>query len=222
MTRRQRSRQSFRRPRPSVEPRACVLLVCEGFKTEPLYFRSLQRQLKLLPVEIEIVGQGAAPITVVQRAVEMRNTREHEVRRGRKDFDYDHVWRVIDVEQPHNNPSLLPALDQARDNKINVALSNPCFEYWFILHFADCSAPLVNQKGVLRELKKYIPNYSKDQDVFEKVWTSVGDAIRRAKERKDSHVRAGTERHHRDPSTEVDEVVELLRRTTVMPQPQVT
>ena len=63
-----------------------MLLVCEGSKTEPQYFRSLQRELKLLPVEIEIVGQGAAPITVVQRAVEMRKTRTREVRHGRKDF----------------------------------------------------------------------------------------------------------------------------------------
>ena len=222
MTRRQRSRESFRRRPASVEPRACVLLVCEGSKTEPQYFRALQRELKLLPVEIEIVGQGAAPKTVVERAVEMRDTRRHEVRRGWKDFDYDYVWCVIDVEQPHENPSLLPALDQARDNKINVALSNPCFEYWFILHFADCGRQLIDQDGVLHELKKYIQDYSKDQDVFERLWPSVDDAIRRAKKRKDSHVRAGTERHHRDPSTEVDEVVELLRRTTVMPQPQVT
>ena len=218
MTRRQRSRESFRRPRPSVEPRACVLLVCEGSKTEPQYFRSLQRQLKLKPVEIEIVGQGAAPITVVQRAVELRDARRHEVRRGRKDFNYDHVWCVIDVEQPHENPSLLQALNQARDNKIDVALSNPCFEYWFILHFAECGRPLIDQDGVVRELTKHIPNYTKAQEVFDALWPRVDHAIRRSKAMKDSHVRAGTDRVHRDPSTEVDEVVELLRNTVARPK----
>jgi len=222
MTRRQRSRESFRRRPASVEPRACVLLVCGGSKTEPLYFRSLQRQLKLLPIEIVVVGQGEAPKTVVERAVEMREARRHEVRRGRKGFDYDHVWCVIDVEQPHENPLLLPALNQARDTGISVALSNPCFEYWFILHFADCGRPLIDQDGVMGELKKHLPKYDKAQDVFDALWPSVDHAIRRAKMVKKSHERAGTERHHMDPSTEVDEVVELLRRTAVRPQPQVT
>jgi hypothetical protein len=218
MTRRQRSRESFRRRPASVEPRACVLLVCEGAKTEPLYFRSLRRKLRLKPVEIEIVGQGAAPITVVQRAVEMRDARRHEVRRGRKDFEYDHVCCVIDVEQPHENPSLLPALNQARDNKISVALSNPCFEYWFILHFADYGKPLIDQDGVVRELKRHIPEYDKAQDVFDLVWACVDQAVRRAKAVKKSHEAAGTARHHRDPSTEVDEVVELLRHTATRPK----
>jgi len=195
-----------------------VLLVCEGSKTEPNYFQSLRKKLRLTTVEVKIVGQGAAPRTVVGRAVALLKTRKHEVRRGREDFDYDHVWCIIDVEQPHKNPSLLPALNQASANGVDVALSNPCFEYWFILHFADCGKPLVDQHEVLRELKKHLPNYSKAQDVFETLWPSVDDAIRRAKAMKDSHVRAGTDRTHRDPSTEVDEVVEMLRRTAVRPK----
>jgi len=222
MTRRQRNRGSFRRRPPSIEPRACVLLVCEGSETEPRYFRSLQRKLRLTSVEVEIVGQGAAPKTVVRRAVEMPKTRRQEVKRGREGFNYDHVWCIIDVEHRDRNPSLPAALDQARANKIDVALSKPCFEYWFTLHFADYGKPLIDQDGVLGELKEHIPGYSKGLDVFETIWPSVADAIRRAKVRKDSHVRAGTERHHRDPSTEVDEVVELLRKTAARPHSPTT
>ena len=218
MTRRQRSLDSFRRRRPSVEPRACVLLVCEGSETEPRYFKALRQKLKLLPVEIEIVGQGAAPKTVVQRAVDMLKARKQEVKQGRKDFNYDHVWCVFDVEKPHENPSLLPALNQARDNGIDVALSNPCFEYWFLLHFNDCWKSLVKCKGVLRELEKHLPDYDKAQDVFEAIWPDVDDAIGRARGMADSHVRAGTPRIERDPSTEVYELVELLRKTAVRPK----
>ncbi len=217
MTRRQRSRKSFRRRPASVEPRPCVLLVCEGSKTEPKYFESLRKELRLTTVEVKVVGHGEAPKSVVQRAVELLKTRKREARRGQK-LKYDHVWCIIDVEQPHENPSLLPALNQARDNQIDVALSNPCFEYWFILHFADCGRPLIDQDGVVRELKRHIPKYDKAQDVFEQVWASVDQAVRRAKARKDSHVRAGTDRIHRDPSTEVDEVVELLRNTAARPK----
>ena len=209
MTRRQRSRESFRRRPPSVEPRACVLLVCEGKKTEPNYFKSLRKELRLTTVEVEVVGQGAAPKTVVKRAVDLLKAGKH---------DYDHVWCIFDVEQRGKNPSIHPALDQAVANGIDVALSNPCFEYWFILHFADCGKQLVGPKGVLHELAKHVPNYSKDWDIFETLWPSVDDAIGRAKAIKKSHEAAGTARHHRDPSTEVDEVVELLRNTAARPK----
>jgi hypothetical protein len=46
----------------------------------------------------------------------------------------------------------------------------------------------------------------------------VDNAIKRAKMVKKSHEAAGTARHHRDPSTEVDEVVELLRNTVARPK----
>lgn len=213
-----RSRNSYRRRPPSVEPRACVLLVCEGKKTEPNYFKSLRKELRLTTVEVKIVGQGAAPKTVVKKAVELARDRKQEVHRGRDGIEYDHVWCVFDVEQTHQNPSLPAALDQAAATGIDVALSNPCFEYWFLLHFTNCGQLLSNCKGVLLELKKHLPNYEKAQDVFETLWPRVDDAIRRAKAREKSHVRAGTPRSKMDSSTEVYKVVELLRETVVRPK----
>ena len=217
MTRRQRSRESFRRRRPSVAPRACVLLVCEGEKTEPHYFKSLRKELRLTTLEVEIVGQGAAPKTVVKKAVELARARKQEVRLGRDGLNYDYVWCVFDVEQRCKNPSLQPALKQAVDNGVDVALSNPCFEYWFLIHFTECGKAPVNCEGVVRELHKHLPNYAKAQDVFGRLWPGVDNAIRRAKAREDSHCRAGTSRIEMDPSTEVYRVVELLRKTVARP-----
>ncbi len=211
MTRRHRTRASFRRRRPSVAPRACVLLVCEGKETEPNYFESLQKELRLTTVEVEIVGQGAAPKTVVKKAVELVKKRRQAVSRGLDAFKYDHVWCVFDVEQQGKNPSLKPALDQAVANGVDVALSNPCFEYWFLIHFTKCGKALVNGKGVLRELKKHLPGYAKSQDVFARIWPDVDHAIEQAKAMGDSHRRARTPRTEMDPSTEVYKLVELLQ-----------
>jgi hypothetical protein len=50
-------------------------------------------------------------------------------------FDmYDEVWCAFDVDE---HPKLLEALKQASDNKVEVALSNPCFELWVVLHHRD-------------------------------------------------------------------------------------
>jgi hypothetical protein len=44
---------------------------------------------------------------------------------------------VFDVESPKPHPNLDRALTLARSNNIRVAISNPCFELWLILHFED-------------------------------------------------------------------------------------
>ena len=217
MSRRPRSRSSLARRRPAADPRACVLVVCEGAKTEPKYFQSLQKEVRLLPLEMEIVGEGAAPKTVVERAVELRKTREREVRRHRQPFRYDHVWCVFDVERQHQNPTLAPALIQARDTGIHVALSNPCFEYWFLIHLCEHAAPLIDQDATIRELRKHLPHYAKGADIFARIWHGVDEADRRAKAIRDVHERAANERIKRDPSTEVDLLVSLLRRIAARP-----
>jgi hypothetical protein len=58
--------------------------------------------------------------------------------------EVDEYWCVFDVEQPLNHPDLLKAIDKARANGINLAVSNPCFELWLILHHQDCSTWLDN------------------------------------------------------------------------------
>lgn len=41
---------------------------------------------------------------------------------------------------PGTHPGLTDAIEQARQNGIWLAISNPCFELWLVLHFQDQSA----------------------------------------------------------------------------------
>ncbi|SDD65442.1 RloB family protein [Actinokineospora iranica] len=47
---------------------------------------------------------------------------------------------MFDVEWPQNHPNLDQAMRLAREHDIKLAVSNPCFELWLILHHADQSA----------------------------------------------------------------------------------
>jgi hypothetical protein len=51
---------------------------------------------------------------------------------------------VFDVEAPQRHPNLSEALELAGKNEIRVAISNPCFEFWLMLHFRDYRAWLSN------------------------------------------------------------------------------
>lgn len=78
------------------------------------------------------------PEALVSSAIKARDKSAEE------EGEIDEFWCVFDVEWPRNHPRLREAVQQARGNGINLAISNPCFELWLILHFESHSSWLDN------------------------------------------------------------------------------
>ncbi len=156
MARRDR-RDSIRRRRAFRAPRPRFLIVCEGMKTEPGYFRAM-RHLERSLIELELVSPGEKPKALVERAVAMKKEAAARAKREKdENCNYDQVWCVFDVDE---HPYLPEAKHQARDNGIEVAVSNPCFELWALLHFCDQTAHI--ERGPLNhKCKEYMPGYDK-------------------------------------------------------------
>ena|SRR5437868_1491875 len=114
------------------------LIYCEGECTEKQYLKGLKAELRSLPVEIHVGGIHGEPKSLVQAAI------DHQKRAPNSAEDryaaYDEVWCVVDVEAPKEHPGLTEALRLAKAGKVNVALTNPCFEIWILLHFTDVTA----------------------------------------------------------------------------------
>ena len=49
----------------------------------------------------------------------------------RVDRDFDEIWCVFDTDE---HKKLAQAIEEARQSGIEVAVSNPCIELWFVLH----------------------------------------------------------------------------------------
>jgi len=75
---------------------------------------------------------------MVDVAVEHKRRSERDQKRGRGRA-YDEVWCVFDVDEHH---AISEARRKARDNDVRLAISNPCIELWFLLHFQDQTAEL--------------------------------------------------------------------------------
>ncbi len=121
-----KKRDSLRRRGPTRSPKLRFLIVCEGQVTEPRYFNQLRHLLRSL-VDLEILP-GGDPKILVERAIQKKGEADSAASRKNDSYlAYDQVWCVCDVDQ---HPRLADALQQARDNGIDVALSNPCFELW--------------------------------------------------------------------------------------------
>ncbi len=101
------------------EPRQRFLIVCEGEKTEPNYFRRFRAPLLV----VDVRGLGYDPIQLVRRALALR-----------QQDDYDQAWCVFDRDTwpagDFNN-----AISLAIQERVRVAYSNEAFELWYLLHF---------------------------------------------------------------------------------------
>ncbi|HVK23629.1 MAG TPA: RloB family protein [Actinokineospora sp.] len=121
------------------------MVFCEGEASEPDYIKGM----KCLPsvrgntsIRIEIDPARGVPLTLVQRAVERA-----------RDVEVDECWCVFDVEWPRNHPNLKQAVELAHEHGIRLAVSNPCFELWLILHFEDQTAFMNTDQAEVRSRK---------------------------------------------------------------------
>jgi len=135
----------------------------------------------------------------------MKKQAEREARRQRDGFlKYDEVWCVFDVDE---HPNLADARQQAKANSIKLALSNPCFELWLLLHFQDQSAH-VERDASKSACRRHMPDYHKKVP-FEVLYPLYEQAVKRAaalEKWQSENDRAGG-----NPSTKVHHLTERIR-----------
>lgn len=156
-----RSRQVNQR-----DPRQRFLIVCQGTKTEPLYFN---RCLNDNRIAGRALGIHADPPALVRKAIEMR-----------KSHEYDAVWCVFDRDET-TALNFNQAVAFSVRNHINVAYSIEAFELWFVLHFQYLNAG-VTRADYARQLTANlgVPYSKSDPAMYDRLIDRQGDAIRNA------------------------------------------
>lgn len=118
MSQRKRDKKVYQRP---LYPR--FLIVYEGKKTEPNYFKHISRHFNRGTVNIKVYAFGGSGLSLIEAAVAQS-----------KRVSYDQVWCVFDRDQLP--PDIFSRMcKRATENGFRVAYSNPCFELWYLLHF---------------------------------------------------------------------------------------
>lgn len=118
-----------------------VLIVCEGAKTEPNYFKSfnMMKNSGGLVFEITSAGGGINTIQVVQKAIELRDKAVCDKK------PYDVTWAVFDRDS-FAAADFDNAIHMADSNDIRCAWSNEAFELWYIYHFENRITPMSRKK----------------------------------------------------------------------------
>lgn len=197
-----------RKGRNTKSPKRSLVILCEGAKTEPIYFEALIKDLGILKsdkVAITIEGLGDNTINLVRAAI---------ARKGSPSVtEPETYWVVMDRDikrdNPNNKNNFKKALDNARENDINIAYSIDCFEAWFLMHydFNPSSTPRSKYKDMLTH--KLGEAYEKNQCIFHKhLKSKLKTAIRNAKR---LHKECDKHPYDCDPSTTVHLLVQELQ-----------
>lgn len=158
--RRNRDRRKGRRS-PFLDPKPRILVVCEGKETEPQYLKGFRSACHNPLVDVEVAKGVGVPKTVVSTAKELKKKADEAAKREKDDnLQYEKVWAVFDVDE---HPKISDAIQMARDNDIELAISNPSFELWLLLHFAD-SPGMKSRQAVRDLLDDHIKDYDKHVD----------------------------------------------------------
>lgn len=213
---RERSERSLGRRRPVREPKRSILIVCEGEKTEPLYFGSMKadRDLGLTTVHIEICGEecGSAPISVVNYAIQRIEERKQEAKDSVFKLPFEQVFCVMDKD---HHPSLDEALDVIKASKgkkppIEAIISCPCFEIWFLLHFRYSAKPYTNFDELKPDVVSCLPDYDKGSDIYSILKPMTQQAITHAAQLESHNAKTSNDRVP-NPSTQVHKLVKALQ-----------
>ncbi|MGO1298002.1 MAG: RloB family protein [Vibrio sp.] len=187
-----------------------ILIVCEGEKTEPNYFRELVNFYKLNSANVERDRScGSSPKSVLERAEELALSESN------KGDAYDRVYCVFDKDSHETYDETIRKI--ANKQPVNIfyaAISVPCFEYWLLLHFEYTTKPF-HRTGkssvadeVIKYLKKYMPKYSKaDCNVF----CQLVEQLDFAKVNSRRSLEFAKQNHTDNPSTKIHELVDYLQ-----------
>lgn len=198
--------------RPEPTPKATghtFLIVVEGEATEIAYLEEVKSRLKRRAAAVLVYhGRHTDPEGVVREAIKLRDQQATKT----NGEPYDQVWAVFDREK-QNDPRLkqVPAaLEMARANGIQVALSVPSIEFWLFLHF-DCTTKAFDGCAAVKKvLKKFIKNYEKSDLPLDELMSRVKTAMKHAAQ---CHGHWKTAGGDGNPSTHMDKLMRALNES---------
>lgn len=210
---RQKRKHEFKSPRANS-----FLIVTEGKRTEPLYFKGIQKQIEKriggtiniteAPF-IDIQGEGCSTSRLIDIAV--------QIVKDAKIF-YQNVWLVFDKDDFEDFDA---AIKEAKRKGYKVAWSNQSFEYWLFLHF-NYSDSALHRKVWSTKLNELFQQYNLGDGTYHKNYTDIfnmvtindgmNTAIKNAQRRMSGFNNKKISPSVYDPGTTVHKLVQDLKR----------
>lgn len=159
-----RSRNSLMRERrEAFRDARLIVIASEGKDTERIYFKALAKEYTNPRVHVHVLERSeneqnnSSPEHVLKQLNDYKSQYELEAD--------DELWLVVDKDRWTEAMLSRVATECSQEVAMHMALSNPCFELWLLLHMEDAvSLPPEEQKQWMKNRRK-----SKNADPYLKV-----------------------------------------------------
>ncbi len=189
-----------RKNKPATRvPNRVFIIACEG-KTEEAYFKAFDKPqyriyVKNENIQIEVLERQDKKDTKSFPTYIMQLLEEYQDYYG---VDNEELWLVIDRDKQNlSKIQLIEIIEQCAKKNYNIALSNPCFELWLLLHIKDLTTyseeenlkifqnkkerAKSKKRFLEKELSTLLDGYKKEKIQPEKFLPHIQLAIQRAK-----------------------------------------
>ncbi len=130
-----REREDLFRESNSLDKEKIIVLAFEGNDTEEIYFDEFKSS--------ELFDDSLIFLHLLKRPKSDTNSAPNHVfkklKKEAKDEynfkDTDELWMIIDTDRWKNIPDIIS--ECKKQSNMFVAVSNPCFEFWLLLHIKD-------------------------------------------------------------------------------------
>ena len=140
-----------------------IVIASEGKDTERIYFKALAKEYTNLRVHVHILERSeneqnnSSPEHVLKQLNDYKSKYDLEAD--------DELWLVVDKDRWTEAMLSHVATECSQEVAMHMALSNPCFELWLLLHMEDAaSLSLEEQEQWMKNRRK-----SKNADPYLKV-----------------------------------------------------
>lgn len=188
-----REREDLFRESNSLEKEKIIVLAFEGNDTEEIYFDEFKSS--------DIFDDALIFLHILKRPKTNTNSAPNHVfnklKKEAKDEynfkDTDELWMIIDTDRWKNIPDIIS--ECKKQSNMFVAVSNPCFEFWLLLHIKDIAEyderelSLILNNAKVSKKKNYVDSkiteilgfYNKSNPKPELFLPTVDFAIKQAK-----------------------------------------
>ena len=180
-------------------PKQSFLIVCEGTRTEPNYFKAF----RVRSATVEVKGSGYNPRSLVEYTKNLVKSYEKD------GFHFDQVWCVFDRDD--FTSTFNAAIQKAENLGYYVAYSNEAFELWYLFHFIYFDTG-ISRYDYIEKLNQHLGyKYEKNsREMYYTLLENQDNAIRHAECLLQNYSQRNPNRNN--PSTTVHKLVQELNR----------
>ncbi len=182
-------KRNFKRPSHQRQLARLFVIATEGTQTEKQYFEALNGSNPRIHIKVlEKLDTASSPKKVLAYLDKFK--KEYSLRAG------DELWLVIDRDyQSWEEKEISEVAQLCHQKKYHLALSNPCFELWLLLHWVYlCNYSEEEKQKILEnktinnkrnytdeKLKNLLKSYNKANLKTEDFMPYIKQAIQQAK-----------------------------------------